>query len=321
MGCGDSRPNFPDIDLNFNEPEALSENERQLVDEAMSHISKTPKLLELIKNYEGCEGVIREALSNPGKTEIEKNAFRRVSEIVDILYKFYSFSLKLEAIWPNLLHSICTDNSEDSISNSQATVKQIAELFRFVFMFDNEKIMHPSIQNDFAYYRRVHHKMKQHAKKRKKKKVDEEIANKISLFFAYPTPLMKVLIDSTTKIKENPNLVTGLSMLADSCTKALIEIKENNEGLREDIENGHDFNAMLFLCTLAGCIILVDHLDQNGVFHGKSPVEIKVAVETLVDYSNNYITNTFLLNSLRFTTLHLNDEQTIAAVKRLLNPQ
>jgi hypothetical protein len=143
----------------------------------------------------------------------------------------------------------------------------------------------------------------------------------MSFFFAYPTPLMKVLIDSTTKIKDNPNLVEGLSMLADSCTKALIDILDNNEGLRDDIENGHDFNAMLFLCTLAGCIILVDHLDQNGVFHGKSPVQIRVAVETLVNYSNNYITNTFLLNSLRFTTLHLNDEQTIAAVKRLLNPQ
>ena len=29
-------------------------------------------------------------------------------------------------------------------------------------------------------------------------KVDEELANKISLFFAYPTPMMKVLIDTTT---------------------------------------------------------------------------------------------------------------------------
>jgi len=143
----------------------------------------------------------------------------------------------------------------------------------------------------------------------------------MSFFFAYPTPLMKVLIDSTTKIRENPNLVTGLSILADACTSALIDIENNNENLREDVENAHDHNAMLLLCTMTGCIILVDHLDQNGAFHSKSQVKIKVAVETLVNYSNNYITNTFLLNSLRFTTLHLNDEQTIGVVKRLLNPQ
>jgi len=131
---------------------------------------------------------------------------------------------------------------------------------------------------------------------------------------------MKVLIDSTTRIKENPYLVAGLSTLADACTKALIDIEANTENLREDIENGHDYNVMLFLCTMSGCIILVDHLDQQGVFHRKSPVKIKVAVETLVNY-NIYVTNTFLLNSLRFTTLHLNDEQTINTVKLLLNPQ
>jgi len=98
--------------------------------------------------------------------------------------KFYSFSLKLEEIWPNLLQSICTDNHEESIANLQATIKQIAELFRFVFLFDNEKIMHPSIQNDFAYYRRVQHRMKQHNKKKEKKKpkVNEDIANKMSFF-------------------------------------------------------------------------------------------------------------------------------------------
>jgi len=274
--------------------------------------------LELITNYQGCDDVIREALSNPGDEEIEMAAFKRVSEIVEILEKFYNFSLKLEVVWPNLLQAICTEDSLDSIGNQQATVKQIAELFKFVFLFDHEKIMHPSIQNDFAYYRRVYHRMKQQMKK--KKKGDEELANKMSFFFAYPTPLMKVLIDSTTKLKENPNLIIGLSMLADACTKTLIELMDN-DNLKEDLDNGFDHNTLLLLCTMTGCIILVDHLEQNGVFHPKSPVHIRPGVETLVTFSNDYIAKPFLMNSLRFTTLHLNDESTISAVKRALNPQ
>jgi len=143
---------------------------------------------------------------------------------------------------------------------------------------------------------------------------------KMSFFLAYPTPLMKVLIDSTTKMAEN-DLIPSLSMLADTCTKTLIDLM-GMESLKEDIGNGFDHNSLLLLCTMTGCIILIDHLDApNGVFHSKSPVLIKPAVETLVTYSNEYIAKAFLLNSMRFTTVHLNDEQTLSSVKEALIPQ
>jgi len=140
----------------------------------------------------------------------------------------------------------------------------------------------------------------------------------MSFFFAYPTPLMKVLIDCTNKV-EKDNLTSSLSYLANACTKGLIDL-ETQYGENLNIENENDNNAMLFLCTIAGCIILVDHLDPNGAFHSKSEIKIKIAVETLVKLSGN-TRAVFLINSLRFTTLHLNDEQTLAAVKRSLNPQ
>jgi len=286
-------------------------------------LAKTSKLLKLIKKYSGCEDVIREALSNPGNTEVEKNAFDGVSAAVDVLYKFYDFAQKIDKIWETMLGQINTEEFEVVIGNQQAIIKQMAEIFHFVFEFDNEKIIHPSIQNDFAYYRRVYHRMKSSGSTKKKKgKVDEDIANKMSFFFAYPTPLMKVLIDCTTKA-EKENLISALSYLANACTKGLIDIEQQyRETLKADIEGDNDHNAMLFLCTMAGCIILVDHLDQNGAFHSKSEIKIKIAVETLINYSTEYITRSvFLINSLRFTTLHLNDEQTIAAVKRALNPQ
>jgi len=134
----------------------------------------------------------------------------------------------------------------------------------------------------------------------------------MSFFFAYPTPLMKVLIDSTTKIKDNENLVSGLAFLADVCTKNLIDMEKNGEA-----END---NALLLLCTMAGCIILVDHLDNNGAFYSKSKIKIKTGVQKLIDYQEHRDVN-FLINSLRFTTLHLNDEQTLPQVKKLLCPQ
>jgi len=141
----------------------------------------------------------------------------------------------------------------------------------------------------------------------------------MSFFFAYPTPLMKVLIDSTTKIDEDrrEELVNGLAFLADVCTKNLIDIEKDNPNLKEECNDGYDHNANLLLCTMAGCIILVDHMDGNGAFHSKSKIKIKTAVQKLIDYQA-YVEVNFLINSLRFTTLHLNDEQTIPLVKRLL---
>jgi len=142
----------------------------------------------------------------------------------------------------------------------------------------------------------------------------------MSFFFAYPTPMMKVLIDSTTRVfandEQKERLIFALSLFANVCLKAVLDSMENPNH-NEDVENGFDHNVMLYLCTITGCVILVDHLDQRGVFHSKSSIFIKLAVETITNYRD--ITNTdFLLNSLRFTTLHLNDETTISAVKKLL---
>jgi hypothetical protein len=84
---------------------------------------------------------------------------------------------------------VCKDNPLDGIKQNLALTKQIAQIFDFVFHFDEKKMVTPAIQNDFSYYRRVLGRMRD---KNTKLKVDEELGNKMSFFFAYPTPMMKV---------------------------------------------------------------------------------------------------------------------------------
>jgi len=118
------------------------------------------------------------------------------------------------------------------------------------------------------------------------------------------------------KEEDKEPLIHCLSYLSNVCLKAVVDALANPNH-EEDVKNGVDHHVLLFLCTITGCVILVDHLDQRGVFHSKSPIFIKNTVETITNYRD--IQNTdFLLNSLRFTTLHLNDETTVAPVKRLL---
>jgi hypothetical protein len=306
MGCGGSKgPSVPDIDLDFGSPEPHDESERKIFETLKEALDEAPKQLELLRGYQGCEEPIRKALNDPGP-KTEQAAWKAVSKAVDKLYEFYKFSLTLEKAWPMLMDAQCAADQPDCIKNNVALAKQVALLFDFVFHFDEAKMINPAIQNDFSYYRRVLSRMKNANKDEKAKvKVDEELANKMSFFFAYPTPMMKVVIDATTEFDKSarPRLIQGLSNFANLCLRML-----ENEGA----EAG---NAMLYLCAMTGCIILVDHLHDEGAFHAKSPVRIKQAITGLKNHTEP---TDFLLNSLRFTTLHLNDEQTMSAITKLL---
>jgi hypothetical protein len=318
MGNCGSQENFPEIVLNYDDPQPNNESEREILESVQSKLGKGSNLLEVIEGYVGCDELIRNALSNPQDKKVEEKAWKSVKKSVAKLLKFYNYSQHIDELWPQLLKYL-SENSEEVITNQQALLKEISQLFHFIFLFDLKKMMNPHIQNDFAYYRRVLSRMK-NSKEKKKLSVNDELANKMSFFFAYPTPMMKVLIDATTKIfnkdEEKENLISSLSLLANVSLKAVLDALENPSH-KEDVDNGNDHHVLLYLCTITGCVILVDHLDQRGVFHSKSTIFIKRAVETITDYRD--ITNTdFLLNSLRFTTLHLNDETTISAVKRLL---
>jgi len=309
---------FPDVTLNYDDPQPSNEEEREMLESTQSKLSKGPKLLEIIEGYVGCDELIRNALSNPQDKKVEEKAWKSVKKSVGKLLKFYNFSQHIDELWPKLLQHLST-NPEEVIANQQALIKEISLLFHFIFHFDLKKMMNPHIQNDFAYYRRVLSRMK-NSKEKKNLSVNDELANKMSFFFAYPTPMMKVLIDATTKISQKEEdkepLIHCLSFLSNVCLKAVVDALANPNH-EEDVKNGVDHHVLLFLCTITGCVILVDHLDQRGVFHSKSPIFIKNTVETITNYRD--IQNTdFLLNSLRFTTLHLNDETTVAPVKRLL---
>jgi len=282
--------------------ECQGDEEKAIAGQISESLGDGDALLETLKSYGGCEEAIRKALNDPG-AKSEQAAWKVVTKSVDKLYDFYQYALAMEKAWPRLLDAVCKDNPLEGIKQNLALTKQIAHIFDFVFHFDEKKMINPAIQNDFSYYRRVLGRMRD---KSTKLKVDEELANKMSFFFAYPTPMMKVLIDATTEYDSTakPRLVNGLSTLANI---SLSNIQTNTLD---------DQKTMLLLCCMTGCIILVDHLREEGAFDKKSPIRIRQAI-TLLKQGTTHNTD-FLVNSLRFTTLHLNDEGTMPQITKLL---
>jgi len=302
---GEKKPKAvpPEIVFDFSDMDPKGDEEKATAEKISDSLGDGDVLLQALQEYSGCEEPIRKALNDPGPKN-EQAAWKAVSKAVDKLYDFYMFSLAMDKAWPILLDAVCRDNPIEGVSDNLALTKQIAMIFDFVFHFDEKKMVNPAIQNDFSYYRRVLGRMRDKATKLK---VDEELANKMSFFFAYPTPMMKVLIDATTgnDAAAKPRLVLGLSTLANLCLS--------------NIQAGHldDQKTMLLLCCMTGCIILVDHLRDFGAFDKKSPIRIRQAISLLKGGTTQ---NTdFLVNSLRFTTLHLNDESTMPAITKLLS--
>ncbi len=172
-------------------------------------------------------------------------------------------------------------------------------------------MMNPAIQNDFSYYRRSLNRLKM-TKQDSKLTIRDELANKMSLFFAYPTPMMNVINEATSNfMKERPqskeHVVNGLGLMANIC-------QEMVERKRFEAEKTNLFA----LRAMTGCVILFDHLHVHGAFHKKSPVRIKECITTLKAFKPSAGNTDGLLNALRFTTKHLNDADTPSNVKSLL---
>jgi hypothetical protein len=298
-----------DIFLDFENAQP-SEEEKEIHAQVASCLDKGPVILERLFKYDGCEEFIRKAITTPGP-ETEEAAWNAVLPAVDQLQEFYDFSLELEAGFPKLLVALCKNDPKDSLANQQALAKQLADVFDFVLRFDDAKMVNPAIQNDFSYYRRTLNRMKL-TKKDLNIKIRDELANRMSLFFAYPTPMMKVLSETTAKFLSSDssvprdNVTSALATMSNVCHDMVFKKKFESDGTN-----------MFCLRAMTGAIILYDHLSPQGAFAKKSPVNIKGSINVLKSYSASPTDG--LLNALRFTTIHLNDQETPNSIKQLLN--
>ncbi|KAK2094982.1 hypothetical protein P7K49_026398 [Saguinus oedipus] len=86
------------------------------------------------------------------------------------------------------------------LEREQALAKQFAEILHFTLRFDELKMTNPAIQNDFSYYRRTLSRMRiNNVPAEGENEVNNELANRMSLFYAEATPMLKTLSDATTK--------------------------------------------------------------------------------------------------------------------------
>jgi len=182
--------------IDFENAKPNGEEEKALFEQNNKILTKSPFMLEKLSNYKGCADSIRKAITAP-TPESESEAFDAVLPCVETLREFYEYSIELEQCIPKLLAGLSKDKTH--LADQQALVKQLADLFNFILRFDELKMINPAIQNDFSYYRRSLTRAKKVTELLSRIVVKDELANKMSLFYAYPTPMMKCLSETTSK--------------------------------------------------------------------------------------------------------------------------
>ncbi|KAH8296640.1 hypothetical protein KR054_009175 [Drosophila jambulina] len=301
-----------DVFLDF-ENAAPTETEREIYDEVERVLRESEVVLEEIQIYRGAGKEIREAIADPSP-EVTSKAWAAVLPLVNKLKRCYEHSMELDKIVPKLLGQLVGGklNPTQHLETQQALVKQLAEILEFVLKFDEYKMKTPAIQNDFSYYRRI--VSRQRVDSTENMLVSTELANRMSLFYAHATPMLKVLSEATSKfVNDNADDVQNTTETLGTMAKVCLRMLENPK-LLQQIER--EDTKMLVLRVMVGLVILYDHVHPEGAFVRGAHVDVKGCVRLL--QAQPAIKAEPLLNALRYTTKHLNGENTPKNIQRLL---
>ncbi|XP_061402213.1 CYFIP-related Rac1 interactor B [Musca vetustissima] len=301
-----------DVFLDF-ENAAPTETEREVYDEVDRVLKESEAVLDEIQVYKGAGKEIREAIADP-TPQCQEKAWAAVLPLVLKLKRCYEHSLELEKIVPKLLGQLVGGklNPTQHLETQQALVKQLAEILEFVLKFDEHKMKTPAIQNDFSYYRRI--VSRQRIDATNNMLVSTELANRMSLFYAHATPMLKVLSEATSKfVADNADDVDNTTETLGTMAKVCLRMLENPKLLQQiEREETH----LLVLRVMVGLVILYDHVHPVGAFARGSHVDVKGCVRLL--QQQPAIKAEPLLNALRYTTKHLNEDNTPKNIRNLL---
>uniref|UniRef100_A0A8C4MY76 CYFIP related Rac1 interactor B n=1 Tax=Equus asinus TaxID=9793 RepID=A0A8C4MY76_EQUAS len=295
-----------------------TESEKEIYNQVNVVLKDAEGILEDLQSYRGAGHEIREAIQHPADEKLQEKAWGAVVPLVGKLKKFYEFSQRLEAALRGLLGALTSTpySPTQHLEREQALAKQFAEILHFTLRFDELKMTNPAIQNDFSYYRRTLSRMRiNNVPAEGENEVNNELANRMSLFYAEATPMLKTLSDATTKfVSENKNLpientTDCLSTMASVC-RVMLETPE----YRSRFTN--EETVSFCLRVMVGVIILYDHVHPVGAFAKTSKIDMKGCIKVLKDQPPNSVEG--LLNALRYTTKHLNDETTSKQIKSML---
>ncbi|UYV77888.1 FAM49B [Cordylochernes scorpioides] len=284
-----------------------TEGEKDVYAAAQKVLHQSREILQDLQMYKGAVNEIREAITNPRSEISQTRAWEAVLPLVFKLKHFYMFSQEIADVVPRLLWQLCSGpmTPTQHLETQQALVKQFAEILDFVLRFDDLKMTNPAIQNDFSYYRRTVSRLRlANQDPLEEEELPSELANRMSLFYAHATPMLRVLSEATslfvTEHKELPveNTTETLGTMARVCQRMVENPFNMCPWCREFCSRFQNEETLLFvLRVMVGVIILYDHVHPVGAFVKSAHLDVKGSIRVLRDQPPTVVEG--LLNALR----------------------
>nr|XP_006820198.1 PREDICTED: protein FAM49B-like [Saccoglossus kowalevskii] len=263
----------------------------QIVNSVLVH---SDRVLEDLQKYRGAGEEIRQAISNPSHDQLQQIAWNAVVPLVAKLKGYYDYSLNLGKY--KYYKKIVLHDFERSHILIKLPTK-LTVMANQVKLPTNLTVMTNQNGDDGS-------------------DVNNEMANRMSLFYAQATPMLKMLSDATTRfVSENKNLPIEnttdlLSTMAAVCKTMLEHDAHYTRFKNED-------TVLFCLRVMVGVIILYDHVHPVGAFDKKSSIDIKGCIKVLKVQHPTKVEG--LLNALRYTSKHFNDDSTPKNIKAMLS--
>jgi len=129
-----------------------------------------------------------------------------------------------------------------------------------------------------------------------------------------------IQIEGSNSQSTNQNTPTvGTTSPTQSQTQAQTLLNTPTTHQTQSTLDPEESSYYYILRILVATLVLYDHLNSNGAFAKNSGVDIKRSIRTIYNFSKQNDWRENLLNTLRFNSLHLRDDNVSDDVKLLLS--
>ncbi|KAJ2514245.1 hypothetical protein H4217_005864 [Coemansia sp. RSA 1939] len=234
-------------------------------------------LLQRISGYQESTKEIRAAITDP-TPENEETAWRKVGPSVELLVECYQHAQTVEQVIPDVLDELCNhvDHEDSAVTDrSRGLARLLADLMQNAFAFDALKASIPAIQNDFSYYRRTLSRISASQNDDiAKYAISQDISNKMSLFYAYHNPMVKVVVDSASQYaRESNNEQLVLDCLSALASGSYNTVKQSKADSAK--------SERLCVLVLVTCCVLYDWISASGVGSPQSTINAKAVLDLI----------------------------------------
>ncbi|KAJ1680352.1 hypothetical protein EV182_000134 [Spiromyces aspiralis] len=288
-------------------------DDKNLSEDSLAILNEGDDLVRRLEAYRDCSDVIHQALSDH-TPENEAKAWREIADNIIFLRDAYNYSTKLEAEISGLLGFLSVSKLGQRDPNTSLEQPRLevyfTKIIQFAFKFDRLKMKTGSLQNDFSYYRRTLSRLRQSEDPEITRTVLKDgLANHMSLFYAYPNPMFRVIINSAVQYSSSDNQASFLELLVAlkvACTN-MLRASNPNPVFKERL-----------LTLMTACCIIYDWTHPYGVFTQQSSISMPAVIGAIRQYSDSDKEKEILLDAIRIHSKHAKAQNVPRKVRSML---